>query len=119
MVDVKKAELIEGMVIMPSPVSNTHSKANSLIVWWLVGYSAATPGVEVGENTTVRLDLDNEVQPDAISGCWKASASAPILAPPTALMAHLNSSWRLPSVRHRMTTTSSAASIAAMASANT
>ena len=65
MVDVKKAELIEGMVIMPSPVSNTHSKANSLIVWWLVGYSAATPGVEVGENATVRLDLDNEVQPDA------------------------------------------------------
>ena len=27
--------------------------------------SAATPGVEVGENATVRLDLDNEVQPDA------------------------------------------------------
>jgi Uma2 family endonuclease len=65
MVDVKKAELIEGMVIMPSPVSNTHGKANSLIVWWLVGYAAATPGAEVGENTTVRLDLDNEVQPDA------------------------------------------------------
>ena len=62
---VKKAELIEGMVIMTSPVSNTHSKANSVIVWWLVGYAAATPGAEVGENATVRLDLDNEVQPDA------------------------------------------------------
>lgn len=65
MPDVKKAELIEGMVIMPSPVSNTHSKANSVMVWWLVGYAAATPGTEVGENATVRLDLDNEVQPDA------------------------------------------------------
>lgn len=62
---IKKAELIEGMVIMPSPVSNTHSKANSVMVWWLVGYAAATPGTEVGENATVRLDLDNEVQPDA------------------------------------------------------
>ena len=65
MADVKKAELIEGMVIMPSPVSNAHSQANSLVVWWLVGYSMATPGVEAGENATVRLDLDNEVQPDA------------------------------------------------------
>ena len=65
MVDVKKAELIEGMVIMPSPVSNAHSQANSLVVWWLVSYAAATPGVEAGENATVRLDLDNEVQPDA------------------------------------------------------
>lgn len=33
MPDVKKAELIEGMVMMPSPVSNTHSKANSVMVW--------------------------------------------------------------------------------------
>lgn len=65
MPNVKKAELIEGMVIMPSPVSNTHSRANSVMVWWLVGYAAATPGTEVGENATVRLDLDNEVQPDA------------------------------------------------------
>lgn len=56
MPDVKSAELIEGMVIMPSPVSNAHSKANSLMVWWLVGYAAATPGTEVGDNATVRLE---------------------------------------------------------------
>jgi Uma2 family endonuclease len=32
---------------------------------WLVNYRAATPGVRVADNTTVRLDLDNEPQPDA------------------------------------------------------
>ena len=29
-------------------------------------YNASTPGVQVGDNSTVRLDLDNEPQPD---GC--------------------------------------------------
>jgi len=28
--------------------------------------SLATPAVEVGDNATVRLDLENEVQPDAL-----------------------------------------------------
>jgi Uma2 family endonuclease len=31
---------------------------------WLVVYKAATPGVRVRDNTTARLDLDNEPQPD-------------------------------------------------------
>src|SRR5262249_47215289 len=33
---------------------------------WLGVYEAATPGVEGGDNGTVRLDLDNEPQPDAL-----------------------------------------------------
>jgi Uma2 family endonuclease len=33
---------------------------------WLGVYCAATPGVYLGANATVRLDLDNEVQPDAL-----------------------------------------------------
>ena len=33
---------------------------------WLGTYEAATPGVEVGDNPTVRLDADNEPQPDAL-----------------------------------------------------
>jgi Uma2 family endonuclease len=33
---------------------------------WLILYEAGTPGVQVGDNSTVRLDLDNEPQPDAI-----------------------------------------------------
>lgn len=33
---------------------------------WLGVYWAATPGVDLCDNTTVRLDLDNEPQPDAL-----------------------------------------------------
>src|SRR5262245_14449384 len=55
MPDCKKAELIEGVVYMPSPVSQAG---------WLARYRAATPGVSCGDNATVRLDLDNEPQPD-------------------------------------------------------
>lgn len=64
---VKKAELIEGTVYMPSPVHfEAHSEPHSAIVGWLFTYAAATPHVTVGDNATVRLDLDNEPQPDAL-----------------------------------------------------
>lgn len=65
MPEVKKAELIEGVVYMPSPVSaDGHGVPHSAFATWLGVYWAATPGVQVGDNTTVRLDLDNEPQPD-------------------------------------------------------
>lgn len=67
MSDVKKAELIEGTVYMPSPVHyNAHSHPHSSIVGWLVTYAAETSHVSVGDNATIRLDLDNEPQPDAL-----------------------------------------------------
>ncbi len=63
---VKKAELIEGVVYMPSPVTfEDHGKPHFQLVGWLGYYQAATPGVEGGDNATIRLDLDNEPQPDA------------------------------------------------------
>lgn len=63
---IKKAELIEGVVYRPSPVHlEKHSKPHSRIVGWLFNYAAATPGTDFGDNATVRLDLENEVQPDA------------------------------------------------------
>ena len=65
--DVKKAELVEGVVLMPSPVRATHSREAWRSCW--AGsrfYSASTPGVSVLDNATVRLDLDNEPQPDAL-----------------------------------------------------
>jgi Uma2 family endonuclease len=33
---------------------------------WLWNYKIATPGVRLGDNATVLLDLDNEPQPDAV-----------------------------------------------------
>ena len=64
---IKKAELIEGVVFMPSPVHySSHSKPHAYIIGWLAFYCSSTPNVDLGDNATVRLDMDNEVQPDAL-----------------------------------------------------
>jgi Uma2 family endonuclease len=73
---VKKAELIEGVVVMPSPVHFAqHGKPHSFINTWLGTYCASTPGVETADNVTVRLDSDNEVQPDALLRLTDGGAS--------------------------------------------
>ncbi len=67
MLQIKKAELIEGVVYMPAALRfRSHGQPHSRIMTWLGVYEAATPGVELGDNVTVRLDLDNEPQPDAV-----------------------------------------------------
>ena len=67
MIQIKKAELIEGVVYVASPVRMAnHGRPHSAIIGWLMVYKAATPGVDLGDNTTVRLDADNEPQPDAL-----------------------------------------------------
>lgn len=67
MPSVKKAELVEGVVYMASPVRfESHGSPHGRIMTWLGVYVAATPGVSMGDNVTVRLDADNEVQPDAL-----------------------------------------------------
>ena len=64
---LKKAELIEGVVYVPSPLRyRRHGRPHSLIIGWLAAYEAVTPEVESADNVTVRLDLDNEPQPDAL-----------------------------------------------------
>jgi Uma2 family endonuclease len=64
---VTKAELIEGVVYVPSPVRHRqHGQPHIALSGWLVQYQASTPGVEASDNSTVRLDLDNEPQPDAL-----------------------------------------------------
>jgi Uma2 family endonuclease len=64
---LKKAELIEGVVYMPSPVRHSqHGSPHAHLVGLLFQYAVRTPGVEVGDNSSVRLDLDNEPQPDAL-----------------------------------------------------
>lgn len=64
---LKKAEFIEGVVYVPSPVRHRlHGAPHAQLMTWLGLYTANTPGVEVGDNSSVRLDLDNEPQPDAL-----------------------------------------------------
>jgi Uma2 family endonuclease len=61
-----KAELIDGVVYMPSPVSfGNHGRPHFELIGWLYLYSSLTPGVLGGDNATLRLDLENEPQPDA------------------------------------------------------
>lgn len=65
--DVKQAELIEGVVYVASPVRFAqHGRPHSDIITWLGVYRAATPGVTGADNATVRLDFENDVQPDAL-----------------------------------------------------
>ena len=67
MPNLKKAELIEGVVYMPAALRfENHAEPHSRIMTWLGVYQAFTPGVRVGDNPTVRLDLDNAPQPDAV-----------------------------------------------------
>jgi len=64
---LKKAELIEGVVYVPSPVRHRqHGSPHAHLIGWLFQYTANTPSIEVGDNSSVRLDLDNEPQPDAL-----------------------------------------------------
>jgi Uma2 family endonuclease len=64
---LKKAELIEGVVYVPPPVRlYRHGQPHSDLVTWLGVYRANTAGVGHGDNTTARLDIDNEPQPDAM-----------------------------------------------------
>jgi Uma2 family endonuclease len=64
---VKKAELIEGIVYMASPLRfKGHGQPHFHLIVWLGNYKVSTPGVESGDNVTVRLDLDNEPQPDVV-----------------------------------------------------
>ncbi|MFM7449145.1 MAG: Uma2 family endonuclease [Leptolyngbyaceae cyanobacterium] len=67
MPQLKKAELIEGVVYVASPVRiRHHGEPHGDMITWLGLYKVATPGVMLGDNSTVRLDAENEPQPDAL-----------------------------------------------------
>lgn len=63
-----RAELIEGVVYMSSPVrADVHGEPVADFMTWLGNYRAKTPGVHVAADATLRLDLDNEPQPDVLA----------------------------------------------------
>lgn len=66
MPDLKKAELIEGVVYMHFAVSSDwHAEPHFDFIGWLNIYRIFTPGVRGGDNGTLRLDDRNRPQPDA------------------------------------------------------
>lgn len=64
MPDCKKAELIEGVVYVPSPASLRHGQPHGSVMTWIANYAIETPGTDAADNVTNRLDNDNEPQPD-------------------------------------------------------
>lgn len=62
-----KAELIGGRVYVASPSRYPqHGGPQFDLILWLGTYRLATPGVEGADNTTVRLDDENEPRPDGV-----------------------------------------------------
>ncbi len=61
-----RAELIGGIVYMPSPLKNPHGAIHGAVMGWLRVYKAGTPGVRAFDNTTDKLGEDSEPQPDAM-----------------------------------------------------
>jgi Uma2 family endonuclease len=67
MPQIKKAELIEGIVYMASPLRiKSHAEPHAHIITWLGVYIASQPGIGLADNATVRLDAENEPQPDVL-----------------------------------------------------
>ncbi len=61
-----RAELINGVVSMPSPVGLEHGVAEMPVCAWLYYYAEQTPGLKAVHNATVILGKRSEPQPDAL-----------------------------------------------------
>jgi Uma2 family endonuclease len=59
-----QAELVGGVVYMPSPLRDDHGEIDNDVSGWLFHYKCHTPGVRSPNNATVKLDRKGESQPD-------------------------------------------------------
>lgn len=64
MPELKKAELIGGIVYVPSPVSAAHAEMHVQLTYWLMTYALDTRGLVVTDNVTWHVDDQNLPQPD-------------------------------------------------------
>lgn len=60
-----RAELIGGIVSMPSPLSDEHGGTDDDLGYWLAHYRRFTPGLRGGKGVSTILGKDSEVQPDS------------------------------------------------------
>jgi Uma2 family endonuclease len=76
--DIKKAELVNGVVYVPSPVRFLHhGRPHGLVMLWLGTYCLRDSELLLADNTTVFLDDRSEVQPDAF--IWRQEPGGPRL----------------------------------------
>ena len=62
--DIRKAELVERVVYVASPVGPLHAEPHSAMNWWLRSYWVHNPDVRVMSEVSLRPGGENEVQPD-------------------------------------------------------
>ncbi len=61
-----RAELVGGLVYMPSPLSADHGESTPDLIIWLGLYRRRTPGLRLADGATVILGDYGEPQPDAL-----------------------------------------------------
>ena len=61
-----RAELIDGVVYMPSPAGLEHGLAHVPVIVWLDYYAEQTPGLQVMDNASTILGWRGEPQPDGL-----------------------------------------------------
>ncbi|MFN0147099.1 MAG: Uma2 family endonuclease, partial [Dehalococcoidia bacterium] len=65
--DIKKAELINGVVYVASPVRlPQHGEPHGLLMGEFAAYRRRRKGVRIGDNSTVRFPDGSDVQPDCL-----------------------------------------------------
>ncbi len=65
--DIRKAELVLGVVYVPSPIrSPFHGEPHSLADLWLGTFAARDPSLRLSIDPTLILGDDSEVQPDLV-----------------------------------------------------
>ena len=60
-----RAELVGGVVSMPSPLRSGHGDMDHYLGFWVVRYRQFTPGLASSANATTQLGDDSETQPDS------------------------------------------------------
>ncbi len=64
---IKNAELIEGVVYRAAASrTDQHGEPHGFIMTWLGTYAVHTRSLQMADNASLQLDLDNEPQPDAL-----------------------------------------------------
>jgi Uma2 family endonuclease len=67
MPDNVKAELLNGAVFVAQPSRHVYrGRPQSMLQAWLIYYAEMTPGVDLGDNCTLRLSEESEPQPDLL-----------------------------------------------------
>jgi Uma2 family endonuclease len=84
-----KAELVGGVVYMPSPMRRDHGGTSRTVSGWLSHYQLHTPGVDGADGATAKLDQKGEPQPDSdlrlpaeLGGQSNVDASGYLVGPP-------------------------------------